>query len=52
MWKRRNVVNLGTSSQQNLKIYNVFALVPLGSTVSLQLTVRGKSARREDVSLR
>ena len=52
MWKMSSVVNLGTSFAAEPQVYNVFALVPLGSTVSNQLILREKSARREDVGLR
>ena len=52
MWKMSSVVNLGTSFAVEPQVYNVFALVLLGSTVSNQLILREKSARREDVGLR
>ena len=52
MWKLSSVVNLGTSFGAEPQVYNVLALVPLGSTVSNQLILREKSARREDVVLR
>ena len=52
MWKMSSVVNLGTSSAVEPQVYNVFALVLLGSAVSHQLILREKSSRREDVSLR
>ncbi len=52
MWKLSSVVNLGTSLGAEPQVYNVFALVLLGSAVSNQLILREKSSRREDLSLR
>ena len=49
MWKLSSVVNLGTSFEAEPQVYNVFAVVPLGATVSNRLILREKSARREDV---